>query len=680
MKDKVLNFIELNGKVKKSKLENIFKTNLDDILNELESEGLIFVNGDDIYDFKETGYVKGTINMNSKGFAFLINDIYDDIYINKKDTGDAIEGDIVYVSFINKNELRAKVVKVIKRNKDYLVGMVFIKDDIYYVKPDNKDYLFNVLLSHHDTNNLVDGSKVLIKLGDLISKDLYKGSVLKLLGHKDDPLVDVLSIAYDHGFSLDFTPEAQEEIDNIPSTVREKDLVGRRDLTGDNCFTIDGSDTKDIDDAVSIKIIDNNYVLYVHIADVTYYFPKDGALDVDARNRSTSVYLTNYVIPMLPRKLSNGICSLNPNEVRLTITAELTFDKEGNLLKSDVYPSFIKSKCKMNYDEVNSLLEGKEISSNIKPFANDLLLMNELASKLRRNKMKRGFINFPSTEIKVIVDEEGFPIDFKKEENKLGENMIEDFMIAANEAVARLLEDTLAPSIYRIHGKPKEDRVKAFQTFVHSLGLNDLSKKNLSRPSDVQKVLDMVKDREDFDIIAEMLLRTMQKAVYSTSNIGHFGIASKSYTHFTAPIRRYPDELVHRLLRRYIFNKDFSDLKKLENVLKEDAVYSSKREEEAVKCERETNDMKMAEYMEKHIGDVFDAKVCGIQNFGMFVRLPNYIEGLVSSDNMNGKFKYIEKEESYASKNKKYNLGDKVKVKVINASKEKRTIDLALVD
>ena len=691
MEEKILEFIKSTNtvyNVKSLYKEFGSKDLVRNVLDNLEQNGdiVITANGK-VLDFLKSGLKKGKFIANKKGYGFVEFDKEEeDIYIPKESVLNAIDGDIVVIEVakVNKGEKPyGRIFKVIKRNKDYLVGEIVIENDNYYVLPDNDIYKFKVLIPKEETNSLVEGMKVLVKVIDNKNSNIYHGSIEKVIGHKDDPLIDVLAVAYDNGFYLEDSIEVKKQLEQIPSIVTEEEIVNRKDLREEEIFTIDGSDTKDIDDAISIKKEENgNYILGVHIADVTYYFKENSPLDNSAYDKATSVYLTNYVLPMLPHQLSNGICSLNEGVDRLTITCEVKFDNNANIIDYDIYESVINSKKKMTYESVNRLLEENIVDKGYEDYVSSLKLMHELSSKIRKNKVKRGYIEFLSDEIKIIVDEYGIPIDIHQKEQKTGEKLIEDFMIVANESVATRIKDMGLPNIYRIHEKPKIEKIKEFLGYVTSLGYKLTGDFSKLEPKDIQNMLEQLKDKKEFAILSDMLLRCMQKAIYSNENIGHFGLASPCYTHFTSPIRRYPDEIVHRLLRKYLFKHDYSNesMDNLESKIAMQAEHSSIMERKAVECEREVNDMKMAEYMESHIGEEFDGTIVGVKNFGMFVKLTNLVEGAVSIRDLGSYFTYDEKGHTLRGGNKIYKLGDSVRIRVKAASKDARRIDFEIVN
>ena len=458
----------------------------------------------------------------------------------------------------------------------------------------------------------------------------------------------------------------------------------RRDLRDQMIFTIDGDDTKDIDDAISIeKFANGHYKLGVHIADVSYYVKEGSPLDNEAMERGTSVYLVDRVIPMLPHELSNGICSLNPNVDRLAISCVMEFDSTGKQLNYEIFPSVIKSRIQMTYKKVNSILEKNVVPEGYEPYAENLREMAELATILRKAKVRRGYINFDIDEAKILVDENCKPTEITVRERGVGENLIEDFMIAANECVATHIYFMNLPFIYRVHEVPKEEKIRSFLGFVSNLGYSIPGDIKDTKPTTMQRILKALEDKPEYKILSSLLLRCMQKAVYKPVNLGHYGLASTCYTHFTSPIRRYPDTTVHRLLRTYLFeNKiDNATIRKWEEKLVYVADHSSDRERASVDCEREVEDMKMAEYMEKHIGEEFKGMISSVTNFGMFVELENLIEGLVHITSLKGFYNYDETSQSLLGEKNgdKYTIGDNVLVKVVAASKEEKFIDFEII-
>ena len=660
-----------------------------DSLEELVNEYLIYKTKKEKYILlKNCPALKiGKLSVNKKGFGFLILDKEDDLYIASENFNDAIDDDIVLCEvFTSGVRKEAKVLRIIKRELDNLVGEVYYEDEIPFILLDDANKNIIIELVGDKAKDIVDGHKVLVKIVKQVNNKKYLAEVLRIIGHKSDPGTDILSIAYKHGIYEDFGKEVEKELEKIPSEVNHKELVGRKNLTSSMIFTIDGDDTKDIDDAISLEILENgNYELGVHIADVSYYVKENTALGDEAYNRGTSSYLADTVIPMLPHKLSNGICSLNEGVVRLTMSCVMEINHKGKVVNYDIFPSFIKSCKKMTYAKVNDIIVRDIVDPLYEPYVDTLKKMNELHKILRKEKINRGYIDFEIDEAKIVQDETGKAIDVKRREREEGEMLIEDFMIVANETVANHIYQMNLPFIYRVHEDPKPEKIEEFMNLVKILGykLNGIS--SGFTPKTMQKILDQLRDKKEFEILSTLLLRSMRKAEYSRDNVGHFGLSSEAYTHFTSPIRRYPDLEVHRLLKKYLVDNDMSmtTIQTLENSLVEIAAHSSERERAAVDAEREVLDMKMAEYMEDHIGEEFDGVISTITNFGFFVALPNLIEGLVHVQTLKGDYySYVPELLSMIGKatKKMYRLGDKVRVKCISASKENSMIDFELVN
>jgi len=626
----------------------------------------------------------GKISVAKNGYGFLIQDNdEEDLFISRDNLNGAIDGDIVLVdTFTRNNKLEGQVLKILERKLNRVIGTIEYIDKLPTVKLDNKKLDIEIKLENHFAN-LVDGHKVLIELTKQTGPKRFNGTIIKIIGHINDPDIDILSIAYKYDIELEFSEEVKKELENIPEIVRDTDKVGRVDLTNEMIFTIDGDDTKDIDDAISIKKENDVYELGVHIADVTYYVRPNTALYKEAYNRGTSSYLADKVLPMLPHELSNGICSLNPEVERLAISCVMKINKKGEIIDYDIYPSIIKSRKQMTYKCVNKLLMEGIITDGYEEYKDSLLLMSELADILRKRKVKKGYIEFDIPEAKIIQDDTGKCIDVIKREQNVGEKLIEDFMIAANETVATHIYNMSLPFIYRVHGTPKTEKITDFINLLKQLNIN-VNTRNIDTSSKgMQDLLKEIEDRKEAPILSSMLLRSMQKAIYSPNNIGHFGLALKNYTHFTSPIRRFPDTTVHELLRTYLFNKqiDNETIDYYTKSLIEIADHSSEREQNAVAAEREVVDMKMAEYMESHIGEEYEGIITTVTNFGFFVELPNLIEGLVHISTLPGYYNYVPDLLSLVSsnKNKKYRIGDTVKVKVTAANKEIPAIDFEVI-
>ena len=660
------------------------------VLNDLESNLIIYhTNKDKYMAFEYSHLKKGKIAVSDKGFGFVLMEDEDDIHVDKEHLNGAIDGDLVIVEITNKNtgaKKEGRVLRIASRNYGPLVGEYSYNDGNPTIIPNDKKIKQKVVLTKDSTKDIVDGHIVVANVIKELDRNTILAEITTIIGHKNDVGVDVESIVYKHMFSPKFPDEVLEELKDIPDEVKEEDKKGRRDLTDITIFTIDGDDTKDIDDAISIKKLDNgNYELGVHIADVSYYVKPGTKLYDEAYERGTSVYLIDRVIPMLPHKLSNGICSLNPGVERLAQSCVMEIDNKGNVVSHDIFESVIKSRIQMTYKKVNKWLDEGIVEEGYETYTNDLTLMKELADILRKSREVRGAIDFDTDEAKIIADDTGKPIDVILRERASGEKMIEDFMIVANETVASHVFYMELPFVYRVHGTPKEEKINDFLDFVSSLGYKITGKINVKYPSSVQHVLDQLKDKKEYKILSSLMLRAMQKAVYQPENIGHFGLASKIYTHFTSPIRRFPDTTVHRLLRTYLYENDQS--KKTIDYFKEYlpilTEHASMKERDAIECEREVEDMKMAEYMMDHVGEEFTGIISGVTSFGMFVELPNMIEGLVHISDIKGDYyNYDERSMSLVGQKhkKRYKIGDEVHVICKSASKEESFIDFEIKD
>ncbi len=658
-------------------------------LNNLEDNLKVYRTKKDKYIlFNNSNLRIGKMMANKKGYGFVDIDGPEDVFVAPTNMNSAIHGDTVVVEIISKKglQLEGRIVKIVERKVKQVVGEVYIKNHAFYVKLDDDKVKLDIKLDKDKTKGVVEGHKVLVKLTSKFEGNLYRGEVIKILGHKNDPGVDILSIVAKYNIPDTFSEKVIKELDYIPEEVKPNEMQGRTDLRDEVIFTIDGDDTKDIDDAISIEKLSNgNYKLGVHIADVSYYVKEGSALDDEAYLRGTSVYLADRVIPMLPHKLSNGICSLNPGVDRLALSCVMEINEQGETVDYSIFESVIRSRIQMTYKKVNLILEENIIPEDYEPYASKLLLMKELAGILRKMKEKRGYIDFEIDEPKIIVDGTGKAIDVVKRERGTGEKLIEDFMIAANETVATHIYYMELPFLYRVHGVPSEEKIANFLKFISVLGYNvKLTSKEIY-PTTLQDLLSQLKDKKEYQILSSMLLRCMQKAVYDKTNIGHFGLGSKCYTHFTSPIRRYPDTTVHRLIRKYLFKNQID--KDTINYIDDKLVYigehTSDTERIAADCEREVDDMKMAEYMMDHIGEEYEGMITTVTNFGMFVELPNLVEGLVRIDDLTDDT-YIFDEETFALRgvnNKRgYRLGDKVKVVVKAANKEAKTIDFLIAE
>ena len=631
--------------------------------------------------FSNTNYMKGKLIVNPKGYGFVILDDNDreDIFISSRNMLDAKSNDIVLVEYINKHNKEGKVTKVIKRDESNLVGLFDSENGIDYVILDKKEY-GKYIIPKGFSKGAVPGHKVLVRR--LFNGAFNEAEVIKIIGHKNDVGIDILSYVYEYGFDPTYSDDVMAEVEKIPSEVSEEEMLSRTDLRDKMIFTIDGKDTKDIDDAISIEKIDNDkYILGVHIADVSHYVKRGSYLDDDAYERGTSVYLVDRVVPMLPHKLSNGICSLNPNVDRLAMSCVMEINGKGYVSNYQIFKSVIRSKKQMNYDDVNSILEDNVIPSGYEEYVDTLRTMNELSNILRKKMVRHGYIEFNIKEPKIIVDDSCHPVDIKICEQRTGEKLIENFMIVANETVAGFIEDKNLPGIYRVHDKPNKEKLIEYLKFLSIKGYNIKADVNRFSPKDYQNIINKFKNDPARDILGTLAIQTMSKAKYSDINIGHYGIASKRYSHFTSPIRRYPDLTLHRLLKDYLGTPNSKVIDSWRKSLPGISIQTSKKELDSVDCERDVEKMKKAEYMMDHIGEVYTGVISGIMDFGFFVMLDNTVEGLVRLDSLKGDY-YSYNKNRYMiigkNKGKMYTYGDVVKVEVIAASKDTSQVDFVL--
>lgn len=697
MEERLLEFLKKENKAyTTSELEaGLGLTTLDELkemmktLNEMERNLKVYLTNKNKYMlFNNSNLKLGRMIGNKRGFGFVDIEGDVDVFVAPTNMNNAIHGDKVVVEITSKKgtDLEGRIVKIVERKFKQMVGEFYWKSGIGHVELDEEKVKIDIEIDKELALGAMNGHKVLVKILNKLQGNHYKGQVIKILGHKNDPGVDILSIVNKYGIEEEFPEAVMEEVAKLPDEVREEDKIGRKDLRNLVTFTIDGDDAKDLDDAISYEKLSNgNHHLWVHIADVSYYVKENSAIDEDAMMRGTSVYLADRVIPMLPHRLSNGICSLNGGVDRLAVTCEMEINDKGQVVTYDIYPSIIHSDLRMTYKNVNQILDNISVPEGYDPFKEILLQCEELANVLRKAKINRGYIDFGIDEAKIVVNEQGEAIDVVKRDRGKGEKLIEDFMIVANETVATHIYFLELPFVYRVHGEPNEEKIENFIRFVKQLGYHISGKLTDMHPKTMQRILDELKEKKEFHLLSSLLLRSMQKAVYSENNIGHYGLASKYYTHFTSPIRRYPDTTVHRLLRTYIFNNKMDRETKSywERKLPALCEHTSTKERDAVGCEREVDDMKKAEYMMKHIGEEYEGMVSSVLNFGMFIELDNLVEGLVRLDTIKGGNYYFDESTfSIKSDNNKrgYRLGDRVKIVVTNANKEAKTIDFELVD
>lgn len=665
------------------------------LLNQLEEEGELVRTRTNRYGLpRRMNLIKGRIQGHGRGFAFLIPEQAGeaDVYISERDLNGAMDQDLVLVR-INRTSsgpgLEGEVVRILKRGLTQVVGT--FQDQRYYgfVVADDKHIAQDIFIPKEKTKGAVDGHKVVVKITKYPDgRRSPEGEVIEILGHKNDPGVYILSIIRKYQLPEAFPQEVLQEAETIPDEIDPQELERRRDLRNEMIITIDGEEAKDLDDAVSVQKTDQGgYLLGVHIADVSYYVQDGSALDEEAFRRGNSVYLADRVIPMLPHRLSNGVCSLNPGADRLTITCQMEISPEGEVLRHQLFPSLIRSKERMTYNQVRQIVnrEDEELVERYQSLVPMLDLMKELALILREKRRRQGAIDFDFKEAQVVVDEDGRAVDVVLRPNSIAEKIIEEFMLAANETVAQHLHWLNLPFIYRIHEDPKPEKLGAFLEFITNFGYAIRGTANRIHPRALQQLLEQIKDTPEETVISTVLLRSMQQARYSPENVGHFGLSTPFYTHFTAPIRRYPDLIVHRLLRTYLFERRVDEKVQAEwaERLPEVAEQSSARERLAIEAERETESLKKAEYMQDKLGEEFDGVISGVTSFGLFVELPNTVEGLVHVSYLTDDYYHFH-EKQYALIGERtgrvFRIGDQVKVRVISVDLDERAVYFELVE
>ena len=666
-------------------------------LVKMEAQGLIVRSRSNRYGLPERmNLLRGRFIGHSKGFGFVAPDEegMDDIFIPPHEINGALNGDTVLIRVLKEtsgDRREGTVTKIVERGKTSFVGTFQANRGFGFVVPDDKKMSMDIFVAKEDTLGAVDGHKVVVEITNW--PDQVKsatGMITKILGHRNDPGVDILSIIYKHDIPPEFPEEVVEAATQVPEEITEQDLIGRRDLRNETIVTIDGADAKDLDDAVTVtKNADGTYKLGVHIADVSYYVTQDSILDKEAYDRATSVYLTDRVIPMIPHRLSNGICSLNPQVDRLTLSCEMIIDSAGQVIKHEIFQSVIKTTERMTYTDVYKILEERdenpELVERYKPLIPMFELMAELAQVLRNRRMSRGAIDFDFKESKVLVQEDGWPIDIVLRERTVAERLIEEFMLVANETVAEHFHWMELPFIYRIHEDPKPEKLQRFFEFVTNFGLVIKGTGNSIHPKALQEILKSIEGLPEEPVISTMLLRSLQQAKYYPESIGHFGLSADYYTHFTSPIRRYPDLIVHRLIRTYLINGDTSKetVVHWNSVMGEIAEHTSERERRAVDAERDTDALKKAQFMSDKIGEEFIGMVSSITNFGIFVELPNTVEGLVHISNMTDDYYRFEDRMMTMigeRTGRQFRIGDEVKIRVSNVNIEESAIDFEIVD
>ncbi|QQK77848.1 ribonuclease R [Salicibibacter cibarius] len=666
-------------------------------LNHLEDTGQLVRTRNNRYGIPEKmNLLKGTVQAHRKGFAFILPEDsgQDDVYVAPGDLAGAMNRDTVFVRIQSRSggqsgdRSEGAVVRILERGTTRVVGTFLDYERYGFVTPDDKRLYEDVFIPKGQEHGAADGHKVVVELTKYPEGRMgAEGVVATILGHKNDPGTDILSIIHKHELPGAFPEDVQAEAAAAPDEIQTAEIERRHDLREETIVTIDGADAKDLDDAVTVKRLDNgNYRLGVHIADVSYYVKEGSAIDVEAENRGTSSYLVDRVIPMIPHRLSNGICSLNPKVDRLTLSCEMEISPEGDVVDHDIFESVIRTSARMTYTEVKEILvdqneETRERYRALVPLFED---MEKLAGILRNKRFERGAIDFDFKEANVEMDEDGHPVDVRIIERSVAERLIEEFMLAANETIAEHFHWLKLPFIYRIHEDPDEEKLQSFLEFITSFGYVMKGRGDSIHPGALQEVLQAVKGEAEETVINTVMLRSMQQAKYDPANIGHFGLAADFYTHFTSPIRRYPDLIVHRLIRTYLV-KNQTGKKTVDHWqgrLPDIAKHSSAMERRSVDAERDVDDLKKTEFMKDKIGEEFPAFVSGAANFGLFIRLENTIEGLVHVSNLTDDYYHYD-ERQYALIGERtanmFRIGDRVDVRVLDVNMDEPSIDFEIV-
>ncbi len=646
----------------------------------------------------EAEYKIGTYRKNQKGFGFVkIDEQEDEIYISRENSLNALNGDIVNIKIITPRDIKnnkkeeGKVVKIIKHEKDTVVGTFQKNKNFGFVVPDDKNFGTDIFISKSNWGKARNNHKVLVKILKYPENGKNaEGEIIEVIGGVNEAGVDMLSLIKQYELPYKFPEEVVKEAKAFGTQIDKSDLNNRKDLRQDIIFTIDGEDAKDLDDAIHVEKLPNgNYKLDVHIADVSNYVREKTELDKEAYLRGTSIYMLGRVIPMLPRELSNGICSLNAGEDRYTLSCSMEITPNAKIVDSMIYKAVIRVTERMSYTDVQKILDrsDEKILKRYEKYISYFDLMAELANILKNKRRENGYLNLDIPESKITLDENGFAIDVSKYETYFSNEIIEQFMLIANETVAEKFYWLQAPFIYRNHEAPDLEKIKELNKILFNFGYKiKISKEDIIYPKEFAKILDDVKGKEEEKVVSNIILRTLKVAKYEAENKGHFGIASKYYCHFTSPIRRYPDLFIHRIISKYLENDYMVNefwIKKYEKRAEKRAENCSERERTATKVEREAEDIKKAEYMENKIGEEYDGIISSVTNFGIFVELENTIEGLIRYETLGDEYFIYNEERREAigeQSNKVYKIGDKVKIRVVDANKLLRRIDFEIVE
>jgi ribonuclease R len=701
VKEKIISFMSeeaykpmLLGEIlKELNTSKDMKKELLKILDQLEEEGKIVKTRNERYGLpSKMNLIIGTIQGSAKGFGFLVADdkSIKDIFISPADLNGAMNGDKVIVrpmkSTQSTRSQEGKVIRIINRHNQEIIGTLEETRNFGFVIPDDKRIAQDIFISKGDFNGAKDGEKVIVKITEWPGKRKNpEGYVKDILGSSDDINTHVIAALIRNGIRTEFPEKVLKEAEKIPREISKNEIARRKDFRSYQIVTIDGADAKDLDDAIHIiKKDDGKYELGVHIADVSHYVSEGSAIDEEAYKRGTSVYMPNRVIPMLPKELSNGVCSLNPYEDKLTLSAVMEIDSKGKVLKFEIYESIINSKARLVYDDVSDILENEDesLKKDYNKFLDDFTAMEELCVILEKKREKRGCIDFDFDEAKIILDENDKVVNVEKYERRIDNKIIEEFMIVCNETIAENMYWAKVPFLYRVHDVPDYESVVEFNRFIANFGYIIKGVGNI-HPKEFQSITKKVKGKKEETVINTIMLRSLKKAVYSSIHENHFGLASEYYCHFTSPIRRYPDLQIHRIIKYYINGVLSKKIGKINQSIEEIARMCSVNERKAEQLEREVDDIRIAEYMHNHIGEEYEGIISSVTSFGVFVELDNTIEGLVHISNMADDY-YFYDENNYCllgeRTKKSYKIGDIAKVKLVRVNIQKAEIDFIFIN
>ena len=664
---------------------------LQEVLDALLQEGKIEVSQKGKYQKSRGVFLTGVFTAHPKGFGFVsVDGMEEDVFIPEDQVHGAMHQDTVQITVKpgqSGKRREGAVNRIVKRGTDRIVGLYQESRNFGFVIPDNERYTRDIFVPKEDSGGAVNGHKVVVELVSYgTDRKSPEGKVVEILGHISDPGTDILSIVKGYDLPVEFPEKVMRQAERVPDRISEADMQGRTDLRDVQMVTIDGEDAKDLDDAVSLEMNGGQYILGVHIADVAKYVQEGSALDREAFERGTSVYLVDRVIPMLPRRLSNGICSLNEGQDRLALSCIMTIDQKGKVLDHVIAETVIRVDRRMTYTSVKKILEEQdaEESARYEELVPMFQRMQELAGLLRARRRARGSIDFDFPETKVILDEKGEPVEIRPYDRNTATKIIEDFMLIANETVAEDYFWQELPFVYRTHENPDPDRMKKLSTFINNFGYSIRFREDEVHPKELQKLLERLEGTPEETLISRLTLRSMKQAKYTTECIGHFGLAAKYYCHFTSPIRRYPDLQIHRIIKDSLRGRmNQEKIEHYRKILDEVAKQSSERERRADEAERETIRLKKAEYMSRHLWEEYEGVISGVTGWGLYVELPNTVEGLVHVASLQGDyFEYNENAYEMVGQRtgKTYRLGQTVRVQVVKADRTTRTVDFELAE